>query len=126
MGRLIMADDDVVWFRLLPARQARIRKPAGDEFESAWRLIGMHNADRRRVLVWRVPADNPGRFMVPDGLMRIPFLVFSDETIEDRDDVILPILDGIMRDAEAARPMPEDPDGRFVMTGDRPFPGWVN
>jgi len=33
--------------------------------------------------------------------MKIPFLAFSDETIEDRDDILLPIIEEIMLDAYA-------------------------
>lgn len=95
-----MPNDDVVWFRQRAKRQCRIRLPAGTEFAAAWRYLGDHNADRRRVLVWRVPKDNPGRSIVPDGLMRIPFLALADETIEDDDAVLLKILGEIMRDAE--------------------------
>jgi hypothetical protein len=44
---------------------------------------------------------------VPDGpyrgaLMPIPFLLFSTETVEDRDDVLLPIVHEIMLDARRA------------------------
>jgi hypothetical protein len=31
--------------------------------------------------------------------MKIPFLLFADETVEDRDDVLLPILSEIMQTA---------------------------
>lgn len=94
-----MPNDDVIWFRQRAKRQCRIRLPAGTEFASAWRYLGDHNADRRRVLIWRIPLGEPGRNMFADGLMRIPFLALADETIEDDDDVLLKILDEIMRDA---------------------------
>jgi hypothetical protein len=101
-------NDDVLWFRQQPKRQCRIRQP-----------LGMHDATRRRVLVWRVPKNNPMRGAVPDGLMRIPFLAEADETIENDDKVLLQILDGLMKAAAEAKP-----DRGFVVTGAGAFPGW--
>ena len=114
-------NDDPVWLRQRPKRQARIRAPAPGEFDQAWRMLGMHNTDRRRVLVWRVPKSNPHRGMVPDGLMRLPFLALADESIEDDDGILLPILDGLMKDAATAKPT-----GPFAITGQAgAFPGWA-
>lgn len=107
-----MGNDDVLWFRQRVERQARIRTPAPGEFDASWRYLGMHEANRRRVLVWRVPRDNPGRSKVPDGLMRVPFLAFADETIEDSDAVVLAILKQIMAEAAAI----ESRNG-FIRTG---------
>lgn len=109
-----MANDDVIWFTQRAKRQARIRIPAPGEFEQAWEALGFHWPNRRRVLVWRIPKDNPGHRLIPDGLMRIPFLAFADETIEDSDSVLLPILDTIMKDAAAQQ---EKTGGMLVETG---------
>ena len=113
-------NDDVLWFRQQPKRQCRIRQPALGEFGTAWQALGMHDATRRRVLVWRVPKNNPMRGAVPDGLMRIPFLAEADETIENDDKVLLQILDGLMKAAAEAKP-----DRGFVVTGAGAFPGWA-
>ena len=121
-----MPNDDVIWFRSLPKRQARIRAPVPGEFTEAWRLLGEHHSSRRHVLVWRVPQGNPGRALIPDGLMRIPFLAFADEAIENTDEVVLPILQSLMADAA------KKSDSGFALTGEpeRPtldvFPGWAN
>jgi hypothetical protein len=113
-------NDDTLYFRQRPKRETRIRSPAPGEFEHAWRMLGMHNDDRRRVLVWRVPKNNPGRNTVPDGLMRIPFLANADETIEDDDRVLLPIMDDLMRAA-----LDTQPTNGFAITGQAgAFPGW--
>lgn len=40
------------------------------------------------------------RGMLPDGLMRVPFLAFADETIVNEDIVLLPILHQIMESAQ--------------------------
>ena len=108
----LVGNDDPAWFKQQPRRQTRVRAPSKGEFNSAWQALGMHNHDRRRVLVWRVPKDNPGRKLVPDGLMRIPFLAEADETIENDDRVLLPFLAYLMRGATEVRPT-----GGFAITG---------
>ena len=90
-------NDDITWFKDHRDRNARIRVPALGEFTMEWMKLGMHHESRRRVLVWRVPKKNPMRHLVPDGLMRIPFLPFADESIEDDDKTILAILDDLMK-----------------------------
>lgn len=112
-------DDDAIWFGLRPRRLMRIRKPVASEFAEQWQALGMHNADRRHVLIWRVPPDNPGIRLIRDGLMRIPFLAFADESIEDSDAVLLPMLDGIMR--EAAK---QQSEAGLITTGAPSFEGW--
>jgi len=89
--------DDSQFFVLHPSRKARIRLPNYGEEEFAFKSLGPHDTDRRRILILRVP-DGPHRGM----LMPVPFLKFSDETIEDRDDILLPIIREIMLDARAA------------------------
>lgn len=94
---------DEWFFRDRPRRQCRIRPPGVTEFATAWLLLGDHDATRRRVCVWRVPKDNPYRKLVPDGLIRVPFLARSDESFDDSDAVALAVLDELMRDAAAAK-----------------------
>ncbi len=103
-------DPDAQFFTDHPDRRARIRLPGGPapyrdrqravhflpESEAEFRALGPHNKSRRRILVWRAPADHPTH---PNHLFKIPFLLFADETIEDRDDVLLPIIHGIMKQA---------------------------
>ena len=67
-----MTDPDAQFFTDFPDRQARIRLPRRepyinrqraarfvDEEELAFRSLGSHQRDRRRILVWRVPRTNP-------------------------------------------------------------------
>jgi hypothetical protein len=96
--------EDRAWFDQWPKRQARIRSPNRGEKAEEFRTLGPHNTDRRRILVWRVPVGNPMRGMLPDGLMRIPFLAFSDEEIRNEDSVLLPLLHQIMAEAQAEMP----------------------
>lgn len=46
------------------------------------------------MLVLRVP-DGPHKGM----LMPIPFLLFGDETLENSDEILLPVIAGVMREA---------------------------
>ena len=101
---------DEQFFQSYPDRQARIRLPDKvlykdqqravrylDECELEFRSLGGHDKNRRRILVWRVPKDNPFYDADKPQLLKIPFLAFADETIEDTDEILLPILDEIMR-----------------------------
>lgn len=105
-----MTDEE--FFTTFPLRQARIRKPDLvqhtdkqrsvrylDENELEFRSLGGHDRARRRIIVWRVPPSNPHYDPLQQKLLKIPFLAFADETIEDSDHVILPILEQIMQDA---------------------------
>jgi len=88
---------DRIWFKEREGRKLRIRLPVGDEYHREFLSFGMHDADRRRVIVGRVPAGMAKRYNVD--FMRIPFLLFADETVEDTDEVLKPILDELMRRA---------------------------
>jgi hypothetical protein len=107
--------NDEQFFLQHPDRRAHIRlpefKPARDsqravrylhEEELAFRSLGPHQLSRRRIILYRVPKDNP--MWNPDGqqILKIPFLAFADETIVDEDRVLLPIIHQIMMDAAKA------------------------
>lgn len=107
---------DEQFFTVHADRQTRIRKPGtvlvkdakrratyyGDEMLGEFMSLGPHEKNRRRVLVWRVPQGNPHHDPQKRKLLAIPFLLFSDETLEDRDDVLLPVIHGIMAQARAS------------------------
>ena len=110
-----MSSDDVdaQFFRDHPDRQAHIRLPVKtletdrqratryvDECAGEFWSLGAHNKDRRRILLWRVPPTNPHYDPKKRPLLKVPFLLFSDETVEDRDDILIPILHQIMMDAK--------------------------
>lgn len=102
--------DDTQFFSAHPDRQSRIRPPSHLidmdrrshvtkyvwECEKEFISLGDHSRDRRRILVWRVPPDNPYYKKAKQPLVKIPFLLFSDETVEDNDETLLPILHQIM------------------------------
>lgn len=111
-----MTDQDSQFFADHPDRQARIRVPQKviginrqrgtnitDEMEGEFWSLGDHDKTRRRIIVYRVPPDNPMYDSARPQLLKIPLLLFSDETIEDRDDVLLPEVHRIM--VEAAQKM---------------------
>lgn len=95
-----MLDPDAIFFQTWPDRQSRIRMPEPyNECAAQFHELGDHPRHRRRILIWRVPPNNPIYNPAKPQLMKIPFLAFADETIEDRDDVVLPIIDRIMAEA---------------------------
>lgn len=101
---------DAQFFVQHPSRRAHIRLPGGptihrdqqravrylSECELEFRSLGPHDKGRRRIIAYRLPADHETH---PNHIMKIPFLQFADETIEDNDQVLLPIVLKIMVEA---------------------------
>ena len=100
-------DIDVQFFSQHPDRRARIRLPGRElhkdqqrsvrylsESELQFRSLGSHEPARRRIIVYRLAADHPTH---PNHLLKIPFLLFADETVEDRDDILLPLVHQLMK-----------------------------
>ena len=92
-------DPDAEFFTFHPDRRAHIRMPIGPECQQEFRSLGDHNAARRRILLWCVPEHNPHYDPVKRPILKIPFLAFADETIEDDDETLLPVIHEIMMDA---------------------------
>lgn len=103
---------DEQFFTAFPDRRCRIRPPVKqmnidkqravrylDECELEFRSLGAHNKDRRRIIVWRVPEGNPYYDPLKRKLLKVPFLLFADETVEDTDEILMSILHGIMEQA---------------------------
>ena len=102
---IIMPGSDEAFFRDHPERQIRIRLPrSADEFRHEFTTLGDHAYYRRRIIA--------ARGFIPFGpkVIHIPFLAFADETIEDRDEVLLPILNEMM--SNAAKDYGLKPDGK--------------
>ncbi len=111
--QLSIIDPDQQFFVDHPDRQAHIRLPIPkrvldkrsramvpeDECAGEFFHIGPHEKKRRRILIWRVPANNPWYDPKKQPLLKIPFLAFADETIEDSDATLLPIIHTIMEEA---------------------------
>jgi hypothetical protein len=106
---MTIPDPDSQFFAKHPDRKARIRLPGKtpytdrqrsvrylDECEIEFRHLGGHDVKRRRIIAYKLPGDHPTH---PNYVMKIPFLLFADETVEDRDNVLLPIVHQIMLDA---------------------------
>ena len=79
----------------LPSRQVKYVEESAGEFWS----LGEHQKDRRRILLWRVPEHHPAYDPKELKILKIPFLLFADESVEDTDAVLLPIIHQIMSDA---------------------------
>jgi hypothetical protein len=90
----VFDQSDARFFAQHRDRKAHIRKSYIGEHEAEFRSLGWHDKDRRRILLCRVDyEDKP----LPDNkVMKVPFLAFADETIEDRDEILLPIIKEIM------------------------------
>lgn len=93
---------DAAFFAQHPDRQAHIRNPVTGEARGEFWKIGTHDPSRRRILLWRVPKDNPFYNPQRQPLLKIPFLVFADEEVADRDDILLLIIHEIMTNATAS------------------------
>lgn len=105
-------DPDEQFFAAHPDRFSRIREPGKgpvrdrqravriqDECAGEFFSLGDHDKARRRILVWRVPRGHPLFDPRKEKLLKIPFLAFADEEIDDRDDILLPIIAEIMSEA---------------------------
>lgn len=88
---------DMIFFKEHQDRRLRIRPPFEGEYTTEFRGFGMHEEHRRRVIVSRIPAGMAKRHNVD--FMRIPFLLFADETVEDTDAILAPTLHEIMMEA---------------------------
>lgn len=89
-------DVDKRFFAQHSDRYCHIRKPYAGECDAEFLTLGYHEKDRRRIILWRMPSDN--RYYNPDRpqISKIPFLLFADETVEDTDEVLRPIVHELM------------------------------
>jgi len=105
---IILPQSDEAWFREHPDRNFRIRAPKdAREFAYEFSSIGADNypRERRAVIAMRsFTAGDEKMFGRPGGLlpriMQIPFLKFADETIEDNDKTLAPIVREMMGQAK--------------------------
>lgn len=89
-------NSDRHFFTANPERQAHIRLPYKGEAEGEFWALGEHNRTQRRILLWRIPEDNPHFEAAKQGLLKIPLLAYVDEEIADTDEVLLPVIHEIM------------------------------
>lgn len=93
-------NSDRMFFEQHRDRQARIRLPHAGECDGEFWSLGEHNRARRRIILWKVPEDNPFQQRMKQPILKIPFLAYADETIEDTDDVLMPVIHEIMLQAK--------------------------
>lgn len=92
---------DKAFFQQHADRTTRIRGPwrfgGVTECQGEFWSLGPHDVTRRVILLWRVTPGHPAYEQHPNHVLKIPLLKFADETIEDRDDILLPIIQELMQ-----------------------------
>ena len=73
--------------------------PRESERDSDFQTLGDHDRSRRRIVCLKIPETKQ--------ILTIPFLAFGDETIENDDLVLLPIIHEIMESAAEEYGMPK-------------------
>jgi hypothetical protein len=104
-----MSDPDVSWFFQHPERQTHIREPRKepfkdkqravrylDESELQFRSLPKHDLSLRRIILYRVPPENPSYDVDRPQILKIPFVLLPDEVVEDTDDRLVPLIHEIM------------------------------
>lgn len=104
--------NDRNFFSQNPLRQARIRKPGKqpfkdkqravrmlDEFEREYRSLGQHDPKQRRVIVYRLPSDNPNWDPEHPQLIPIPILEAFEGEFKDTDECLLPVVHHLMAES---------------------------
>ena len=92
--------NDEKYFRHYPDRRYHIRPTYKGECAGEFWTLGPHEENRRRIILCRVDAmQEPLLYNGKEVVEKIPFLAFADESIEDSDDVLFPIVRDIMADA---------------------------
>lgn len=110
-------DADQNFFADYPQRQTRIRRPrmglftdprtrktkvVPAECDAEFRQLGPHKHSRRRIILWRVPRDNPMYDPSAPQILKIPFVLGHREIVEDSDPVLLALIHELASD-EALR-----------------------
>ena len=99
----VFGTSDKMFFEKNVDRMTHIRLPFKGEADGEFFSLGEHNKTQRRILLWRVPADSPYYDPVRQPLMKIPFLTFFEEVVEDADEVLLPLIETIMQEQLSAQ-----------------------
>lgn len=106
---MIELDKDNYWFVTNPDRQVHIREPRKepavdkqravrylDEQELAFRSLPQHDPKLRRIILYRVPPENPMYDANAPQILKIPFVLLPDEVIEDTDERLVPLIHELM------------------------------
>lgn len=88
---------DGVYFKEHPTRRFHIRVAYQGELKGEFWTLGEHAVNRRRIILCRV--DYEMKPLPDNRVLKIPFLVFADESIEDTDDVLFPVVRDLMLEA---------------------------
>lgn len=91
---------DETYFRRYPDRRYHIRNAYKGEHVGEFLTLGPHEENRRRIILCRVDAmQEPLLYNGKEVVQKLLFLAFADESIEDDDDTLFPIVRDIMADA---------------------------
>lgn len=101
--------DDVSWFFQHPERQAHIREPRKepaidkqravrylDESEIQFRSLGNHDSKLRRIILYRVPPENPIYDPERPQILKIPFVLLHADEVPDEDGPLLKVIHELM------------------------------
>lgn len=106
---ITLIDPDNLFFRQWPDRTYHIREAKPAEMEGEFASLGPHDRSRRRIILVKMPNDNP---KAPGKVLKIPLLQFTDETLRDEDATLGPVVAEIMADAAKAYGIPVPPPRR--------------
>lgn len=104
-----MSDPDVSWFFQHPERQAHIREIGVelhkdkqravrylDEQELAFRTLPAHDTTLRRIILYRVPPENPLYDSEKPQILKIPFVLLHADELPDEDGPLLKVIHELM------------------------------
>lgn len=110
-----MIDLDAQWFAANPQRQAHIREPRKephrdkqravrylDETELQFRSLGQHDPKLRRIILYRVPPENPAFDKDKPQILKIPFVLIHPDELTDEDQPLLATIHFLMQQAREA------------------------
>lgn len=108
-----MSDPDVSWFFQHPERQAHIREVHKepfkdkqravrylDESEMQFRSLPRHDSKLRRIILYRVPPENPSYDPEHPQILKIPFVLLHAEELADEDAPLLKVIHELMVSAQ--------------------------
>lgn len=108
-----MSDADVSWFFQHPERQAHIRPPGKelfkdkqravrylDESELQFRSLPSHDPKLRRIILYRVPPENPMYDAAKPQILKIPFVLLREDELADEDAPLLAVIHELMTEGQ--------------------------
>lgn len=105
-------DEDARWFFQHPERQTHLRAPGKvphkdkqravrylDESELQFRSLPPHDPKLRRIILYRVPPENPSYDPNRPQILKIPFVLLHENELTDEDPPLLKVIHELMTQA---------------------------